>query len=131
MFKNYLKTTLRNLSRYKFYSFINVIGLGIGIAAMVWSFQNYRAGFGFDKFHPDIDHVYRGLTFRQGADGEQGLFPMPAVNLAKIQFPGITEVARLTIGLISPKGCSSRIRRSASFFSSISYCSSVGSATRM
>ncbi|SRR5579871_616151 len=103
MLKNYFKTAFRNLSRYRFYTFINVVGLGIGIAAMVWGFQNYRYGFSFDKFHPDIDHVYRGLTFRQGADGQQGLFPMPAVNLAKSEFAGISEVARLSKNLVNIK----------------------------
>jgi len=95
MLSNYIKTALRNLWRYKFYSLINIAGLGIGIAVMVWVFQNYRYSFSFDKFHPDIDHVYRGLSFRQGADGVHGLFPMPAVRLAKNEFPQITEVNRM------------------------------------
>ena len=94
MLTNYIKTALRSLWRYKAYSLINVAGLGIGIALMVWAFQNYRYSFSFDKFHPDIDHVYRGLSVRQGADGVHGLFPMPAVNLAKNEFPQITEVNR-------------------------------------
>jgi putative ABC transport system permease protein len=101
MLKNYFKTAFRNLSRYKFYTFINLIGLGIGIAAIVWGFQNYRYSFSFDKFHPDIDHIYRGLSFRQGADGEQGLFPMPAVNRAKNEFAAITLAARLNKGLVN------------------------------
>jgi putative ABC transport system permease protein len=103
MLKNYFKTAFRNLSRYKFYTFINIAGLGIGIAAMVWSFQNYRYSFSFDQFHPDIDNVYRGLTFRQGAEGEQGLFPMPAVNLAKQEFAGVAEVTRLHKSLVNIK----------------------------
>jgi ABC-type antimicrobial peptide transport system permease subunit len=62
---------------------------------MVWAYQNYRYGFSYDKFHFDIDHVYRGLTIRQGSEGVHGLFPMPAVNLAKHDFPQITEVNRI------------------------------------
>ena len=95
MLTNYFKTALRSLWKYKFYSLINVAGLGIGIALMVWAFQNYRYSFSFDKFHPDIDNVYRGLSIRQGADGVHGLFPMPAVNLAKNDFPQIKEVNRI------------------------------------
>jgi putative ABC transport system permease protein len=33
MFRNYLKTTLRNLFRKKTYSFLNIAGLAIGIAS--------------------------------------------------------------------------------------------------
>ncbi|MEP7253408.1 MAG: hypothetical protein ABI683_13535, partial [Ginsengibacter sp.] len=70
MFKNYFKTAIRTLWRYKSYTLINIIGLAIGIGAMVWGYQNYRFSFSFDNFHPDIDHVYRGLTYRQGGEGE-------------------------------------------------------------
>ena len=95
MLKNYFKTAFRNLFKYKFYTLINVFGLSIGIAAMVWGFQNYRYSFGFDDFHPDTEHVYRGLTFRQGSDGIQGVFPMPAVKDIENNLPGISAVARL------------------------------------
>jgi putative ABC transport system permease protein len=106
MIKNYLKTALRNLWRYKNYAFINIVGLGVGIAAMVWGYQDYRFSFSFDNFHPDIDNVYRGLTFRQGGEGVYGVFPMAAVQSAKNDFFGITEVARVnksTVNIKSPK----------------------------
>ena len=103
MFKNYFKTAVRNLWRYKSYTLINIMGLGIGIAAMVWGYQNYRFSFSFDDFHPDIDHVYRGLTFRQGGEGEYGVFPLAAVQSAKNDFPGITEVTRLNKSMVNIK----------------------------
>jgi ABC-type antimicrobial peptide transport system permease subunit len=68
---------------------------------MVWAYQNYRYGFSFDKFHPDIDHIYRGLSIRQGADGVHGLFPMPAVKLAKAEFPQISEVNRINKSFVN------------------------------
>ena len=39
MFKNYLKTALRNFLRHKGYTALNVIGLAIGIAASVLILQ--------------------------------------------------------------------------------------------
>ncbi len=35
MFKNYLKIALRNLRKNKGYSFINIIGLAVGIACCI------------------------------------------------------------------------------------------------
>jgi putative ABC transport system permease protein len=35
MLKNYLKTAFRNISRHKGYSFINLLGLSIGIACCI------------------------------------------------------------------------------------------------
>jgi len=103
MLKNYLKTALRNLWRYKSYAFINIIGLGVGIAAMVWGYQDYRFSFSFDKFHPDIDNVYRGLTYRQGGEGVYGVFPMAAVQSAKSDFFGVTEVTRVNKSMVNIK----------------------------
>ena len=103
MITNYFKTALRNLWRYKSYTFINIFGLAIAIAAMVWGYQDYRNAFSFDSFHKDIDHVYRGLTYRQGADGVNGIFPMPAVQSAKNNFAGITDVVRLHRSVVNVK----------------------------
>lgn len=85
---------MRNLWRYKGYTLTNIIGLGIGIAAMVWGYQTYRFSFSFDNFHPDKDNVYRALTFKEGADGAKGVFPMPLVQAAQNEFPGITKAVR-------------------------------------
>ena len=103
MIKNYLKTALRNLWRFKSYTLINIIGLGVGIAAMVWGYQDYRFSFSFDNFHPDVDNVYRGLTYRQGGEGVYGVFPMAAVQSAKNDFFGITEVARINKSMVNIK----------------------------
>jgi hypothetical protein len=95
MFKNYFKIAMRNLWRDKTYTLINIMGLAIGVAAMVWGFQDYRFSFSFDNFHPDKDNVYRALTFKEGADGVKGIFPMSVVAAAKNDFPGIEKVVRL------------------------------------
>jgi hypothetical protein len=94
MFKNYFKIALRNLWRDKTYTLINIMGLAVGIAAMVWAFQDYRFSFSWDNFQPDRDNVYRALTFKEGADQVKGVFPMPVVAAAKNDFPGIQAVVR-------------------------------------
>lgn len=94
MYKNIFKIVVRNLWKYKGYTLVNIVGLGIGLAAIVWGFQNYRFSFSFDNFHPDQDNVYRVITKKDGADGPQGIFPMAAVQLAKNEFPGIAEAVR-------------------------------------
>ncbi len=75
MFKNYLKTALRNLQRNKSYAFINVAGLAVGIAACLLIFQVIQYEKSFDNFHPDKDRIYRvsvhfntpdGISFTRG-----------------------------------------------------------------
>lgn len=94
MLKNYLKIVLRNLWRYKGYTSLNIIGMAIGIAALVWGYQTYRYCFSFDNFHKDRDIVYRALSYKDGGDGIKGIFPMAAVKQAQNDFSGITEAVR-------------------------------------
>lgn len=94
MFKNFLKIVLRNLWRYKSYTLINIIGMGIGIAAMVWGYQTYKFSFNFDNFHKDRDNVYRTLVYKKDADGLKGIVPMRVVTLAQNDFAGIKEAVR-------------------------------------
>lgn len=94
MLKNYWKIVFRNLRRYKSYTIINVVGMGIGIAAMVWGYQTYQFSFSFDSFHRDRDHVYRALTYKKDGEGLKGIFPMPAVQMVQNEFPGIRYAVR-------------------------------------
>jgi len=94
MFKNYLKIVLRNLWRNKGYTSLNIIGMAIGIAALVWGYQTFRYSLSFDNFHKDRDIVYRALSYKDGAEGIKGIFPMAAVRQAQNDFSGITEAVR-------------------------------------
>src|SRR5688572_20555967 len=94
MCKNSLKIIYRNLWRYKSYTLLNIIGLAIGIAAMLWGFQTYKYSYSFDNFHKVRHNVYRALTYKKDADGMKGIVPMTAVLQARQDFSGIKEVVR-------------------------------------
>ena len=59
MLKNYLKVALRNLLRYKGYTFINIMGLAVGIAASVLIFLYVQNELSYDRFHENADRTYR------------------------------------------------------------------------
>lgn len=61
MFKNYLRTAVRNLARKKGYSFINIAGLTIGLASCLIIFQFVVFEYSFDGFHEHEDDIYRVL----------------------------------------------------------------------
>lgn len=104
MIQNYLRIALRNLWRNRLYTAINILGLGIGIASVVWAYQTYRYCFSFDNFHPDREHIFRGFVYREGSDGLKGLFPLPVAREAQKDFAGITEVVRLDSRGVDIKG---------------------------
>lgn len=59
MIKNYLKIALRNINRQKFYAFINIAGLTIGLATSLLIVLYIVDEFSYDRFHKDIDTMYR------------------------------------------------------------------------
>ena len=62
MFKNYVTVALRNLWKNKVFSFINIIGLSIGISAALVIYLVVQYDFNFDKFEKDNDRIYRVVT---------------------------------------------------------------------
>ena len=51
MFNNYIKIAFRNFKKQKGFSFINIVGLGVGIACCVLIFLWIQNQMSYDKFH--------------------------------------------------------------------------------
>lgn len=59
MYKNYLKIAFRNLLKYKGYSFINIFGLALGMAACLLILLFVNNELSFDGFHEKKANTYR------------------------------------------------------------------------
>ncbi len=59
MLKNYFKVAIRNLLRHKAYSFINVMGLAIGLTCCLLLFIYVQDELSYDRFHAKSDRIYR------------------------------------------------------------------------
>jgi putative ABC transport system permease protein len=59
MLKNYLKIAIRNLSRHPTYSFLNITGLAIGMAASVLILLWVQNELSYDRFNANADQIYR------------------------------------------------------------------------
>lgn len=59
MIKNYLLVAFRNLTKNKGFSFINIFGLAIGMAACLLILQYVTFELSFDNFHAKKDRVFR------------------------------------------------------------------------
>ncbi|MGH7598880.1 MAG: ABC transporter permease [bacterium] len=69
MLKNYLKITLRNLRKHKVYSFINILGLAIGITCCLLILLYVQDELNYDRFHQRSDRIHR-LVISGRARGE-------------------------------------------------------------
>jgi len=59
MIKNYFKTMFRNLWKNKTFSFINIIGLAIGMAACLLILQYVSFELSYDQFNKNAADIYR------------------------------------------------------------------------
>ncbi|MFC1724477.1 ABC transporter permease [candidate division KSB1 bacterium] len=97
MFKNYLKTALRNIKRHKGFSIINILGLAIGMTCTILIFLWVYDEISTDKFHKNDNCLYQ-ITSRVLISGEWQTWPgaPPAIGPAiKEEYPEIVNTARL------------------------------------
>lgn len=59
MFRNYFKIAFRNLWRHRVFSFINIMGLTVGMTACLLIFLYVRFELSYDRFHSKADRIYR------------------------------------------------------------------------
>ncbi len=59
MLSNYLKVALRNIFKYKAYSFLNIFGLAVGMASAILILLFVRFERSFDRFHEKADRIHR------------------------------------------------------------------------
>lgn len=59
MFRNYLKTAWRNLLKSKVFSFINILGLAIGLCCFLLISMYVVDELSYDKFHTKAERIFR------------------------------------------------------------------------
>ncbi len=96
MFKNYLKIAWRNLLRNKSFSFLNIVGLSIGLAVtgliLIWI--NFEMG--IDQFHEKKDRIYQVYN-QSPVDGELWTWnstPKIMGPTIKNDYPEVESVSR-------------------------------------
>jgi putative ABC transport system permease protein len=94
MLKTYLTIAYRNFFRNKIFSFINVLGLAIGISASLVIFLIVHYDFTFDKFEKDRPHIYHVVTEMNffGSPIHNPGVPSPLPDAVAKEIAGIKEI---------------------------------------
>ncbi len=95
--KNYLRTTIRTISKNKVYSGLNILGLALGIAAFLFILQYVWYERSYDKFHSNHEDLYRVRyqIFRAGNLEVDCAAAVPRVGpFMKEKMPEVREYAR-------------------------------------
>jgi ABC-type antimicrobial peptide transport system permease subunit len=100
MFFNYLKVTFRNIKRHKAFSFINIAGLGIGMAISIFILLWIQDEQSYDRFHEKsktIYRVYEQWVTLQGAINPSVSTPYPLGPALRDNFPEVVESMHFSI----------------------------------
>ncbi|MES2606397.1 MAG: ABC transporter permease [Pseudomonadota bacterium] len=98
MFRNYLAVTLRSLLGNKLFSFINVVGLAVGLASVMLIGLYVADELGYDRYHDDTERLFRVSRDFYPVNGSEELLlatnAAPAAELLQADFPEVEATAR-------------------------------------
>src|SRR6516225_1915355 len=98
MLKNYLLVAFRNLSKNKAFSFINIAGLAIGMAACLLILQYVSFELSYDQFNKNADDIYRVYNdrYQNGKLVQHGTITYSAIGKAmQDDFPEVVNHTRV------------------------------------
>lgn len=97
MFYNYFKIAIRILARNKVYSFINIAGLAVGLAACILILLYIKYELSYDRYNKSADKIYRVAQHISTPDHESDFAASPAslASLLKTNSPDVKNVARI------------------------------------
>lgn len=121
MLKNYLRSAVRNITRHKFISFINIFGLTIGLTCCMLILIYIVNELSYDKYNTNARDIYRVTRSFNTVDGAQTLFlgsiAPPFAPLLKNEFPDIKKITRLRgNGVISMRYKDKLLNENGSYF---------------
>ncbi|HTQ64429.1 MAG TPA: ABC transporter permease [Puia sp.] len=97
MFSNYFKTAWRNLVKNKIFSFINIVGLSLGLACAILIGLWVNDEIQFDKFHTNDSQLYRVMAnLNWGSERTGDNIPAPLNEAMKKDFPEIQYVSTVS-----------------------------------
>ena len=97
MLKNYLTIALRNILRHKTYSFINITGLAVGMAAFILILLFVGHELSYDRFHVKAERIYRLLRVSEirGKSDTGYHLPAPLLPYLAQEFPEVVSFVRV------------------------------------
>ena len=93
MFQNYFNVGIRNILKYKVFSFINVFGLAVAMSVCMLIILMLADQSRYDAFHVKKDRIYRILS------NTYATTPYPLASTLKAEYPIVEESTTLTPGV--------------------------------
>ena len=93
MLKNYIQIALRVLFRNKVFSFINILGLVVGLTSCLLIYIYASGELSYDRQHDDYNRIFRIVVNEKEPDGihKQVEIPYPVVRTIKENIAGVEK----------------------------------------
>ena len=97
MFKNLVKSAFRNITNKFAYSFLNILGMTLGITSALFLILYVSDELSFDQYHENGDRIYRVQSHITETDDEFTwlVAQIPFAPQAKEDYPEVESVTRL------------------------------------
>jgi putative ABC transport system permease protein len=98
LLRHYLVTASRNLVKHKLYSFINIVGLSVGLACAIFIVLFLRDELSYDRWIPESSNLYRiELTFHLNGQPPWPLAsaPFPVLRAMQEEIPEVKATTHL------------------------------------
>ncbi|MGD8747016.1 MAG: ABC transporter permease [Balneolaceae bacterium] len=94
---NYLKLAFRRFKRHRGYTFINVLGLAVGLACCLLIYLYVQLEVSYDQFHSRSDRIYRVVTDinQAGQTRKLAWSSPPLANALISDFPEVQQAVRI------------------------------------
>jgi putative ABC transport system permease protein len=97
MLRNYVIIALRNIRRSKGYSFVNILGLSLGVACCLLLTLYLQDELSYDRHHERLNDIYRLTTHFNSDNGthSQGSVSPPIATAVREEVPEVESAARV------------------------------------
>lgn len=94
MIKNYFTIAIRYLRRHRVFSFINIAGLGLGMACCLFIYLFVQDELSYDRFHEKADRIYQ-VSYHAPNNYTFARIPPPLGPRLREYFPEVETSARM------------------------------------
>ena len=98
MLRNYFIVLLRTFRKSKLFTFVNILGLAVGMTAALLILHYVTFEHSYDKFHPEGARIYRLRYERTAEDGSAARFSScapPAAARIRGKYPEVENIGRI------------------------------------
>jgi putative ABC transport system permease protein len=96
MLSNYIKITLRTFWKSRLFSTLNIVGMGVGMAAVGLMVLYVVDELSYDRYNAKADRIYRVVQYADWSGGHMQLAPTsaPFADALKTEYPEIEKTVR-------------------------------------